>query len=406
MAEKLTDRTEKTSNFAEADVFHLVDVSDTSQDPAGSSFKVKLVTLWNYFLTLIGGSPNQILYKNGAGVITGDANATRTEVITMITNGVTTPGSELYGRLIISGGNAILTVKENFDNHISNIGIAGGLGSNSVVINQYNIAGTELCQIRVNWGGIEISGKIASADWSYNLPLATPTANQILKANSATPSQLEWADGDSIEGFIPLSGTTTGNPVTGDIEFEDPFIGSTRRIYVPYNGGEKEITFPDDSSISLTVNDVVNGEVGGLSINTNGISISATNIGSVGLKGQSDFSPNITDLDYTQKIYVDTIAPSIQLETPSTGGTVTATAGKKNHTVMVDTVLLAALTINLPATPVDGQICRFVSVGGITALTLAAPGGASIVGTITTLVALVGTTFQYNTSNTTWYRSV
>ena len=29
-----------------------------------------------------------------------------------------------------------------------------------------------------------------------------------------------------------------------------------------------------------------------------------------------------------------------------------------------------------------------------------------IVGTITTLVALVGTTFQYNTSNTTWYRSV
>lgn len=50
MAEKLTDRTAKTSNFADADVFHLVDVSDTSQDPAGSSFKVSINDIFGNYL--------------------------------------------------------------------------------------------------------------------------------------------------------------------------------------------------------------------------------------------------------------------------------------------------------------------------------------------------------------------
>jgi hypothetical protein len=189
MAEKLTDRTAKTNNFADADVFHLVDVSDTSQDPAGSSFKVE----------------------------SGD----------------------------------------------------------------------------------------------YFTEYLEPKINSL---------------------SIPLSGTTTGNPVTGDIEFEDPFIGSTRRIYVPFNGGEKEIAFPDDGSMSLTVNDVTNGEVGILTIAPNGVTISATNIGSAGLTGQSDFSPNITDLDYTQKIYVDTVAPTI-----SSGTGAPATTPTKIGDIYIDT---------------------------------------------------------------------
>jgi hypothetical protein len=405
MAEKLTDRIEKTSNFADADVFHLVDVSDTSQDPAGSSFKVKLVTLWNYFLTLIGGSPNQILYKNGSGVITGDGNATRTAAGTLIKNEVVANGTSAAIGLTDGGLALINAIGGATGDYYNTISPHVGLASKSAIIKGASFDETIYNLILVNKNSIEINGSNGGG-YSFILPRTTPTANQILKANATTPAQLEWADGDSIEGFIPLSGTTTGNPVTGDIEFEDPFIGSTRRIYVPFNGGEKEIAFPDDASITLTVNDVDNGVVGVMSLGTIGLTISSNEPSSAGITGGADFSPNITDLDYTQKIYVDTIAPSIQLETPSTGGTVTATAGKKNHTVMVDTVLLAALTINLPATPVDGQICRFVSVGGITALTLAAPGGASIVGTITTLVALVGTTFQYNTSNTTWYRSV
>jgi hypothetical protein len=50
MAEKLTDRTAKTSSFANDDVVHIVDVSDTSQDPAGSSFKSALGDIYGSYL--------------------------------------------------------------------------------------------------------------------------------------------------------------------------------------------------------------------------------------------------------------------------------------------------------------------------------------------------------------------
>lgn len=50
MAEKLTDRTAKTSSFANDDVIHIVDVSDTSQDPAGSSFKSTIGNIYGSYL--------------------------------------------------------------------------------------------------------------------------------------------------------------------------------------------------------------------------------------------------------------------------------------------------------------------------------------------------------------------
>lgn len=40
--QKLTDITEKSSGFSLSDLFHLVDVDNTAQDPAGSSFKVAI----------------------------------------------------------------------------------------------------------------------------------------------------------------------------------------------------------------------------------------------------------------------------------------------------------------------------------------------------------------------------
>jgi hypothetical protein len=51
MAEKLTDRTAKTSSFANDDVIHVVDVSDTSQDPAGSSFKAAIGDIYGSYLS-------------------------------------------------------------------------------------------------------------------------------------------------------------------------------------------------------------------------------------------------------------------------------------------------------------------------------------------------------------------
>jgi hypothetical protein len=365
MAEKLTDRTAKTSNFADADVFHLVDVSDTSQDPAGSSFKVSLNDIFgNYFAPRITSA--QFI-----------ANAADTYSVTL----ADTVSSNHYLFVQTASNNPFVNVTVN-----SYTSPEDG----AIVVVRLNQDGT---------GDLDILGDfIATGGFSAGIYTLRYIGLLSLWTNvNFVPIEVE-------NGFIPLSGTTVGNPVTGDIEFDSSgdSIGLYRGDLL--SDTFQLITFADDGVFGITVGKSDGSQL--LEFQTTGLLFADLNPTSIGIHSSIDFSPNITDLCFVQKIYVDTIAPSIQLETPSTGGTVTATAGKKNHTVMVDTVLLAALTINLPATPVDGQICRFVSVGGITALTLAAPGGASIVGTITTLVALVGTTFQYNTSNTTWYRSV
>ena len=126
--------------------------------------------------------------------------------------------------------------------------------------------------------------------------------------------------------FIPLSGTTVGNPVTGDVEFAGN-IGSKYNFYDDYfeiKGNESE----DVSGIFLSNNSSPFGifagsgltqrlllDPSGFRIQSLNHSISANSGSSIiitdnellrGMQGAADYSANITDLDYAQKIYVDT----------------------------------------------------------------------------------------------------
>jgi hypothetical protein len=56
MADRLTDKTEKSGSFANDDLIHVVDVSDTSDNAAGSSFKVELLNLFASFTWVKVGS--------------------------------------------------------------------------------------------------------------------------------------------------------------------------------------------------------------------------------------------------------------------------------------------------------------------------------------------------------------
>jgi hypothetical protein len=47
----LTDQIQFTGTPANNDVIHMVDVSDPTDNPGGTSFKVDLLTLSNYFNT-------------------------------------------------------------------------------------------------------------------------------------------------------------------------------------------------------------------------------------------------------------------------------------------------------------------------------------------------------------------
>jgi len=106
-------------------------------------------------------------------------------------------------------------------------------------------------------------------------------------------------------GAIPLSGTVDGSPVTGDIQVYDGFAIKTR----DYDdlGNNQIQAFGDVVRVGhASDNSLADGFIGVSVIG--GIYAGSVDMptGSVGLRGVSDYTANITDLDYTQKKYVDT----------------------------------------------------------------------------------------------------
>ena len=96
---------------------------------------------------------------------------------------------------------------------------------------------------------------------------------------------------------------------------------------------------------------------------------------------------------------------SYDYQTPTTGFSYTFAAGVQTL-IMNPAGTLATGTITMPASPADGMTIRFSSSQIITALTVSANTGQSIVSAVTTLLAGGGAAYIYRLANTTWYRTV
>ena len=90
------------------------------------------------------------------------------------------------------------------------------------------------------------------------------------------------------------------------------------------------------------------------------------------------------------------------ISVPVTGNTVTMSAGE-SRAIMNPAGTIAVLTITLPSSPVDGQIAHISSTQIITALTVNAPGGATVMSPPTTLGVNSEYSFLYQVSSTTWF---
>ncbi len=120
---------------------------------------------------------------------------------------------------------------------------------------------------------------------------------------------------DQSQNVIPLSGTEVGKPVTGDVSIQDDLLWSLKN-------NQQEIVFNDDGSgVQIIANSGT--EQGILNIGSNSVTVSSTDTTSRGISGMQDFSANITDLDYTQKIYVGYRGTATLV-----GGTVTVATDK------------------------------------------------------------------------------
>lgn len=108
-----------------------------------------------------------------------------------------------------------------------------------------------------------------------------------------TIDNLETIGGGGSGGdFVPLTGTEVGNPVTGDIEIS----------------GESSLRTDIYTGVFISSNDdlvrLLRGETQIILDYEPYITVDAP-ASSQGLHGTKDFTGNITDLDYTQKKYVD-----------------------------------------------------------------------------------------------------
>lgn len=97
--------------------------------------------------------------------------------------------------------------------------------------------------------------------------------------------------------FVPISGTTAGNPITGPLKMADG-----TEIYSE-NSNKSSIFFEDGILYIKFLNSLL--EESQFLLSEPGLSISSLTSGFRGFIGTQDFTPNITDLDYTQKKYVD-----------------------------------------------------------------------------------------------------
>ncbi len=88
---------------------------------------------------------------------------------------------------------------------------------------------------------------------------------------------------------------------------------------------------------------------------------------------------------------------------PTTGNTITAVAGQGAFEI-VPAGTLATLAMVLPPTPDDDQIFTASTTHDLTALTVTAPGGASVIGGgPSTLAANGGTSWRFRLADLTWY---
>lgn len=127
-------------------------------------------------------------------------------------------------------------------------------------------------------------------------------------------SSVQSVTGDSVDNTdplnpiinaIPLSGTTDGNPVNGSIEMFE----TGKNIFVKNTDYEDGYNSLEISEGAIAIQCVNNDDsfLTSIAITQGVVNINTNVPESRGLTAVQDFTPNITDLDYTQKKYVDNL---------------------------------------------------------------------------------------------------
>lgn len=92
---------------------------------------------------------------------------------------------------------------------------------------------------------------------------------------------------------------------------------------------------------------------------------------------------------------------TVQTATPISAATINIASGK-TALLITPAGTIAALTINMPSSPVDGQSVTISSSQIVTVLTM---GGGTILGALSAMAVAGFARYIYNASTTSWYRA-
>lgn len=114
-------------------------------------------------------------------------------------------------------------------------------------------------------------------------------------------------------------------------------------------------------------------------------------------------TPTFASLTLTNKLFTS----ALNTATASDAGTTTIGAAVLIQLLSPDAAAVPAHTVTLPATPANGQLIFLANAHAtntVVALTVNAPGGATVVGGPTALAVGTNACFVYVTATTTWVR--
>lgn len=317
-------------------------------------------------------------FADTSGYVTANAQANITSVglLTSLSVAGNTLSANISATTIsatgtITGGNLVTT---------GNISITGAINTTG------NITGGNI----LTSGVVSVAGRI--------------TGGNISTGGSATVTGTITGGNILTAGIISSTGNVTcGNVITTEVFTDD--IGAGGNIYIAgdfLSGGFMSVTGAITGGNILTNGNVLAGalistvgnvEAGGEIVTSQGV-ISSGFISAVG-----DINAgNVYSVSRSSR-YLDIIVP-VYANVTTTGTYNLSTTSTINILLVNNTGYTA--TLNMPTSPVEGQICNFAVSGNTVTL---AVGTGTVLPTFAGS-ATAGTSYQYvyRTSNTSWYR--
>jgi len=200
--------------------------------------------------------------------------------------------------------------------------------------------------------------------------------------------------------FIPLTGTEVGSPITGDLEFYN--ASEDASVFIKFNPSDGTYFFGTDEQYLLNSGYVlINGAfTSSLTSNTDAFKIMSTDPDFKGLEGESDFTDNLTDLCYPQKVYVDT--PKLQTVTSSA----TVTPVSTNDIVTITAQATGLTLANPTGTFKEGQALMIRIKDNGTAQTIAFGSNYRAIGVTLPTTTVISKTLYlgiiYNSTDAKW----